>query len=367
MPKIKIRKNKNESKTLHGLVIVDKLKMDTGGKNQSLFLADKYLRINKIHLSFLSSSSPHRLLLSLLNNILKKKQFRYDFVVFNSMASLYYVNIRGHFTGVGYLLARAFLKLKIPIFMYWHETDWVFEKIEKENPRRLNKIDKLASHPDIFHLAASDACSRYIHSRYGVKVPITINECSILPEGYNQVLQPSDPPIIVNIASIQERKGTDLFVKTAIKVCEKHPTVEFIWIGDGNAYGTWEKDIKAAGLQNRILFPGYIHCPHILLRNASMFFLSSRDDPFPLSVIEAMCLGRTIMTFNVGGAPEALKEYGILIPPYDTDKAAAAILGCLNSNPANLINHAVRQRYFNRYTPMHFAVRLNNCIRKIIK
>jgi glycosyltransferase involved in cell wall biosynthesis len=168
---------------------------------------------------------------------------------------------------------------------------------------------------------------------------------------------------VVNLASIQERKGTDLFVETAIKVCRRHPTVEFLWLGDGEPFGSWQREISQAGLEHRILFPGYVEAGHLILRRASIFFLSSRDDPFPLSVLEAMCLGRTVVTFDVGGAPEALDGQGYVIPPFDTDLAARAILECLDKPRANLVSPSLRERYLALYTPERFAARLNHVVR----
>jgi glycosyltransferase involved in cell wall biosynthesis len=175
---------------------------------------------------------------------------------------------------------------------------------------------------------------------------------------------PSEPPVVVNLASIQERKGTDLFVQTAIKVCQVHPSVEFIWLGDGRPFGTWQTDIERAGLQGRILFPGYVEAAHLILRRASVLFLSSRDDPFPLSVLEAMCLARSIVTFGVGGAPEALAGHGAIVPPFDTNAAAQAILAILDRAPAQRLNLALRERYLALYTPERFAARLDAVIRQ---
>jgi glycosyltransferase involved in cell wall biosynthesis len=168
---------------------------------------------------------------------------------------------------------------------------------------------------------------------------------------------------VINLASIQERKGTDLFVETAIKVCQVHPSVEFVWLGDGQPFGTWKADIKQMGLEERILFPGYVEAAYLMLRRASVFFLSSRDDPFPLSVLEAMCLGRSIVTFDVGGAPEALADHGIVIRPFDTAAAAEVILEILGRLPNDRLNLAVRNRYLQLYTPQKFAARLEECIR----
>jgi len=210
----------------------------------------------------------------------------------------------------------------------------------------------------------SEACKVSLEKHYPGVRPIVVYNCTKIPAPFDRPVQPAEPPTVVNLASIQARKGTDLFVETAIKVCQRHPAVEFIWLGDGEPFGSWQADIERAGLQERILFPGYVDAGHMILRRASLLFLSSRDDPFPLSVLEAMCLGRSIVAFDVGGAPEALAGEGHVIAPFDTDAAAETILACLDKPAAERINLKLRERYLDHYTPQRFAQRLNEILRR---
>ncbi|MGA1868148.1 MAG: glycosyltransferase family 4 protein [bacterium] len=353
-------KNNKREKILHGLVVVNHLKTPLLGMNRSIVITEPYLRMRGIHLHFMAVSSLYRFSLSVLKIFLKEKHFQFDFVIFNSLSSL------NHFGPFGYPLARFILTLRIPLFIYWHETAWAFKRMGKEHPRYAAKVDRIASDDRVIHLTVSHACSLCIRKHYPDSKLIKIYNATFIPKIFDKPLTPSCPPIVVNIASIQERKGTDLFVKTAIKVCNKHPTVKFIWIGDGEKFGTWKDEIEMAGLQQRILFPGFIASPYQLLSHSSIFFLSSRDDPFPLSVQEAMCLGRTIAAFDVGGTPEALGGLGILIKPFDTDEAAYKILKCLGKSPEKLINHALRNRYYNLYTAEHLAARMSKVIRSHI-
>lgn len=350
--------------TLHGLIVLDRLGQPVLGMNRSIVSIAPYIRRYNIRFHYIASSSPHRFLLSAYKILLRTGRFKFDFVIFNSAASLYYVNILGIYTSVALPLFRLFTLFNVPMYVYWHETEWAFEKLKNENPSGLKIIDRISSHPDVIHLTASNVCNHYIEGRYSGKSPICINECSVVPVGDKKTTAPENSPKVVNIASIQERKGTDLFVKTAIEVCKKHPTVEFVWIGEGKKFGTWEKDIQMACMQDRIRFPGYMYAPYDSLRTASLFFLTSRDDPFPLSVLEAMCLRRTIITFNVGGAPEALGGHGILIEPFNTNAAANEILKLLDNPPKKLINEKVRDRYYQLYTPEIFSAKLNDIVRK---
>lgn len=349
---------------MKGLVILNRRAKPGAGMNRPLKLAAQSLAEQDIELIFVSSDSISDLLRickTLLKGLILGGSFKYKFILFNSLASLHRSN------RFGCLLAEIILRFNLlPLFIYWHESDWTLNKYAKESPEHFSRIDKIASSHRVFHLLVSSFCKKSILDRYANANVEVIYNCAEVPVELGFAHLPAQPLLVVNIASIQERKGTDLFVETAIKVCRKHPTVEFVWIGSGNAYGTWKKQIEVAGLEQRIIFPGAVNPPYLVLRYAALLFLSSRDDPFPLAVLEAMGFGKKVITFDVGGAPEALNELGTVVPPFDTDAAAAAILDKLNQPLDQFINSDLQQRYFELFTPEKFATRLSSYLKQHI-
>jgi len=338
---------------LHGLIIFNSLRKMKTGATRSLRLAAELLGSLGVHLHFCASRS----IFHFFSGYFQENRFRYDFIIFNGLAS---IGPKSNFSHHIWRIARL---LETPIFIYWHESEWVFKRL-KENHKHFQRVAEISQHPSGIHLTASRACSSSINNNLCVSNLVEIFECSRIPFSDAQLELPTNPPTVINLASIQERKGTDLFVETAIQVCKNHPTVKFIWLGDGKSFGDWQHKIKDSEYENRILFPGYIDSPFSLLQKASVFFLSSRDDPFPLSIIEAMAYGRTIVAFNVGGAPEALGNLGYLIKPFDTEVAALRILECLQEPPEKLIKYKLKKRYLDLYTPEEFAFRLNGIIRE---
>jgi glycosyltransferase involved in cell wall biosynthesis len=240
-----------------------------------------------------------------------------------------------------------------------------FEKLAVFKPEALRAVDKLFSHQTGFvHLANSVACSRAIEARYPATKPIAVYNCAEVPEPFDRLTVPSiDPPLVLAIGTIQPLKGTDLFVETAIKVCREHPTVEFCWLGEGPEYGSWRKSIEAARLTNRIVFPGYIRAPYLLLRRASVLFVPSRQESFSQATAEAMCLGRKVVTFESGGPPEILGGHGLVVPGFSTDAAAVTILRLLRGSQDALVDAGARERYLQLFTAEVHAKRLDRTIR----
>jgi glycerophosphoryl diester phosphodiesterase len=349
-----------EKKNLYkGLVFISSLSKPLYGMNRSIVQIAPYLQEkHQIDLEFIETKRADFIIK------LYEKFDQCGFLFFNSAASIIYLL---EFPEI----AKTLIKLNMPIFIYWHETDWTLSKLKEKYPTCADLISNFSSQY-VFHLTVSDECSNSVSKLMPMsksRIYKVHNSTSIDSKVLSDIPITKIPPIVLNIASIQERKGTDLFIETAIKVCQKHPTVKFVWLGkkgniDNYNHQGWLSKIKAVGLSDRITFPGYVDNPLQYLTSATLFFLSSRDDPFPLTILEAMSCGKKIITFNVGGAPEAVGEDGILIKPFDTDLAAEAILASLNLPVSELANYSIQKRYLNLYTPEKFAIRLNSCIKE---
>ncbi|MCA9933451.1 MAG: glycosyltransferase family 4 protein [Anaerolineales bacterium] len=336
---------------LRGLVALNSLRQMPTGATRSIRLAAHVMKERQIDLHFIAVRSIFHFVQSLWGG----GKLRYKFVLFNGLASI------GDYSRFGYFLWRWAIWRRVPLFMYWHEMDWVWERHKRESPQSARRIESLIRKESVQHLAASQAVADFLAQRFGVS-SIPIYECALGFSELDELTMPEEPPLVINVASVQARKGVDLFVETAVKVCQQHPTVTFMWLGNGSIDAAMQEKIKQAGLQTRIRFPGYVQDPTPFFRRASVFFLSSRDDPFPLSNLEAMSYGRSIVTFNTGGAPEALAGHGRLIPPFDTNAAADTILSILQKPPAERLLPVLRQRYQAYYTPEKFADRLARII-----
>jgi glycosyltransferase involved in cell wall biosynthesis len=62
------------------------------------------------------------------------------------------------------------------------------------------------------------------------------------------------------------------------------------------------------------------------MRRFDIMTLTSRADPFPLVVLEAMLLGTPVVAFNVGGVSEQIGDAGIVVPSGDVEGMANAVI-----------------------------------------
>ena len=147
-----------------------------------------------------------------------------------------------------------------------------------------------------------------------------------------------DDIIVICCGTMYWRKGTDLFIETAIKVKQAGITqVRFCWTGpnywdaDNNGLGkwaSWEMKIEDNKMGEQLVFLGEVDNSGSYFAAADVFFLSSREDPYPLVGLEAAFCGLPIICFEGGGGmPELVEDNaGFVVPFEDTTAAASKIM-----------------------------------------
>ena len=144
---------------------------------------------------------------------------------------------------------------------------------------------------------------------------------------------------IIAIGAVSERKGADVLIDAFDKIAAEFPYAELYFIGNVD----WDEAPRRAAASNaggRIHFLGFHSEPQLFLREATVFALASRRDPFPLVLLEALETGTPIVASDVDGIPEALAggDAGILVPVDDPVALGAAIARLLESE-------ALREQY----------------------
>ena len=122
-----------------------------------------------------------------------------------------------------------------------------------------------------------------------------------------------DALVVGGVGTMDWRKGPDLFVQVAAMVTRRLPDadVHFVWAGGdtaGPTRGGLLMDARRLGLGDRIKFVGPLEQPAQLFAAMDVFALTSREDPFPLVMLEAAAAGIPLVCFEGGGgAPEFVR------------------------------------------------------------
>jgi len=135
-------------------------------------------------------------------------------------------------------------------------------------------------------------------------------------------------PVIGSVGRMVPVKGFDLFLKAAKKISESKPDIRFLLVGDGPMKTELEVQAKELGLGSKVIFPGFRNDVIDIINCFDIFIISSYHEGIPMVVLEAMALGKAIVSTSVGGMVEILinGESGLLI---DSGNFSALAEGCL--------------------------------------
>ncbi|MBF2761382.1 MAG: glycosyltransferase [Ectothiorhodospiraceae bacterium AqS1] len=131
---------------------------------------------------------------------------------------------------------------------------------------------------------------------------------------------------------IRPQKGSDLFVRSMIRLLPAHPDWIALIAGATrpNHRGYLDglkRDIDKAGLADRIRFLGEIDDIRPFYRHLRLFVAPSRNEGFGLTPLEAMACGTAVVASDAGSYAETIVpgRTGLVVPAGDGDALCEAI------------------------------------------
>jgi glycosyltransferase involved in cell wall biosynthesis len=140
-------------------------------------------------------------------------------------------------------------------------------------------------------------------------------------------------PVVGIVAALRPEKNHELFLEMATRVVRELPNARFLIVGDGPRRADLERRAQELGIANHTIFTGSRSDIPRILAAMDVFALTSHIEANPLSILEAMSVGRPVVATNVGSIHEAVTEgeTGFLVPPGDAVQFAGRVLRLLNA------------------------------------
>lgn len=146
---------------------------------------------------------------------------------------------------------------------------------------------------------------------------------------------PEDSKVILGVGYADYRKGIDIFVEAGLDVLKQHRDVYFIWLGKFEPLIEKEvrHTIEQSDHENHFIFPGLDYDSDIYYAGADIYALTSREDPFPSVVMEAMDALTPVVSFTKsGGAPELLSKVGgVLVDDINSEAFSLGLKSLMDS------------------------------------
>lgn len=142
-------------------------------------------------------------------------------------------------------------------------------------------------------------------------------------------LLPFDSPRILCLGRLTAAKRVDLALDAFAKVAEEIPSVRLLIAGEGPERTILEERAAELQLQDKVEFRGLVAPEHVseLLNEATILLMASPYEGFPMAALEAMQMGRPVVTSAGGGVSEAVVDgqTGLVTPPEDSRALAEAV------------------------------------------
>ncbi|MGB8990652.1 MAG: glycosyltransferase [Desulfobaccales bacterium] len=167
------------------------------------------------------------------------------------------------------------------------------------------------------------------------------------------------------LVSSEQYKGLDEILEVLPALLKSIAHVAYLIVGDGDDRPRLEAKAQALGLEDRVVFTGFIpeadKADHYRL--ADVFVMPGRGEGFGIVFLEAMACGIPVVGSRLDGSREALRDgtLGILVDPRRPDELLAGILAALK-RPRGTIPEGLE--YF---SCENFARRCHHIVQEIVK
>jgi len=160
--------------------------------------------------------------------------------------------------------------------------------------------------------------------------------------------------IIGTVGNLKRQKRHDLFLKMMARIREQQGGVKGLIVGRdlGEEEGL-RRLARELGLEGHVAFAGGVEEPAPYYRAMHVYMLASDFEGLPNALMEAMAAGVPVVSTDVGGVPELIRDgvHGLLAKPGDVEGLASAALSLLNSPArARRLGRAASERMRRRFS-----------------
>lgn len=251
------------------------------------------------------------------------KEQKYDLIVSNTLTN-------------GVILENLSI-LNVPIITYVHELEMGIQQYT--SPQSFQYTLNYTK----FYIACAESVKENLIKNHNIDATKIKVLPSLLPESAlsfvsskSNILSlkkkyniPENAFLVGGMGTVDLRKGVDIFLQVANQMKDKKD-IYFLWVGGQNTeidYKIFQIDKERLALNN-VIFQTSINNPLDFMDAFDLFFVSSREDPYPLVVLEAAMLAKPIICFDkAGGAKDFVEnDCGFVIDYLDVDNAVVKIV-----------------------------------------
>ncbi len=167
---------------------------------------------------------------------------------------------------------------------------------------------------------------------------IKIIHCGLDLSGF-EATPPPDNTTLVCVGRLCPQKGQAQLPAAAAALRAEFPGMKLVLVGDGESRSEIEAEIARRGVGDMIEITGWMENTRVreAVKNARAFLLPSYAEGLPVVIMEALALGRPVISTYIAGIPELVDEdCGWIIPAGDGDALIRVMREALTASPEKL-------------------------------
>jgi len=218
------------------------------------------------------------------------------------------------------------------------------------------------------YIVDSEAVRKYLVNKLGLPAErmVVVHCFPIAQMGATDVMAASrravraaagitDAEFVVGMCGTPDwRKGFDLFIQLAVQLNRQRAgAFRLIWVGGDPQDIQLRHELAAAGLAGVVHIEPPCPDPQKFFAACDAFALTSREDPFPVAMLEAALAGLPLLAFQgAGGAGELIEtDAGVLVPYLDVQRLTEEVIHLADDRPrAKKLGECAQAKVAARYT-----------------
>jgi glycosyltransferase involved in cell wall biosynthesis len=211
-----------------------------------------------------------------------------------------------------------------------------------------NMLKRWTSRRLAAHVAVGDAAAREVERLAGLPTRSIETIYNGVPDRGALPLPGRVDCHLGTLARLDRIKGLDVLLHALVEL----PEVRLRITGDGPQRDELVTLADTLAVSDRVEFLPWTDDAHAELAAIDVFVLPSRNEGFPLSIVEAMLAGRPVIATDVGSVAEAVDaDTGVVVPRDDVEALRAAIATVAgDADLRRRLGRAGRERALARFT-----------------
>ena len=145
--------------------------------------------------------------------------------------------------------------------------------------------------------------------------------------------------VICTPARLHFSKGQNHLISVIPDLLAQFPQTLFVFVGEGPQRAEYESMVKQLNLSSSVFFMGFRKDVHSVMAYADIIVLPSTGlEALPYVIVEAMAMGKPVVSTRVGGIPEMIthEKSGYVLEPADSQALKKALVLLITSRDMRL-------------------------------